>query len=314
MEKFRALRADEIDVRISRIGDGFLQLLLYKDARVDQNILDETVGPMNWERRHTRDNANCIVSIWDDDKKLWVSKEDTGTESKTEAEKGLASDSFKRACTNWGIGRELYSSPDIFLNIKDGGYAIRDGKCRDRFFVKRIEIKDGIIRKLEISNKRTNQVVFSFGYSNANKKSKAKADEKSDSKPANVETTTEETVAEAPDASNTVIPITNEVIKAAVAKPSSDTVSITVPDNGKYPSLADAEATICSLKRGKTYTQLDPVVSGLRYCYNRYADAGSSENDDTTIGAEMRAIRVIAANHPEFWDELAEVKWLDTAV
>lgn len=114
---FRTLRADEIDARVGTAKDGGkgVSLLLYKDARCDQNILDETVGPYNWQRSHSRDNANCVVSIWDKEKQQWISKEDTGTESKTEAEKGLASDSFKRACFNWGIGRELYSAPFIWI-------------------------------------------------------------------------------------------------------------------------------------------------------------------------------------------------------
>ena len=89
--KFRKLRADEVDCRISTISDKGLSLLLYKDARCDMNILDETVGPMNWQRSHSRDNANCTVSIYDTEKQIWVSKEDTGTESYTEKEKGLAS-------------------------------------------------------------------------------------------------------------------------------------------------------------------------------------------------------------------------------
>ena len=109
--QFRTLEANEIDCRIATINQNGLTLLLYKDARVDQNILDETVGAMNWQRRHTRDNANCIISIWDKDKNQWIEKEDTGTESFTEKEKGLASDSFKRAAFNWGIGRELRSQP-----------------------------------------------------------------------------------------------------------------------------------------------------------------------------------------------------------
>lgn len=113
--KFRTLEAEEIDCRVSQIASNWLTLLLYKDARVDQNILDETVGAMNWQKKYLRDNANCIVEIWDEDKKQWVAKEDTGTESFSEAEKGLASDSFKRACFNWGIGRELYTSPSIFI-------------------------------------------------------------------------------------------------------------------------------------------------------------------------------------------------------
>ena len=115
MKKFRLLKADEIDVRVAQIQSNWLTLLLYKDARVDMDILDETVGCMNWKREHLRDNANCIVSIYDEVKREWVSKEDTGTESFSEAEKGLASDSFKRACVNWGIGRELYTSPTIFI-------------------------------------------------------------------------------------------------------------------------------------------------------------------------------------------------------
>ena len=113
--EFRTLKAEEIDCRVAQIEKNWCTLLLYKDARVDMNILDETVGSMNWQKHYSRDNANCIISIWDEDKKQWIEKEDTGTESFTEAEKGLASDSFKRACFNWGIGRELYTAPSIFI-------------------------------------------------------------------------------------------------------------------------------------------------------------------------------------------------------
>lgn len=113
--KFRTLKPNEIELRVGTVSKAGASLLLYKDARCDMNILDETVGPMNWQREHSRDNANCTVSIWDEDKKQWVSKEDTGTESFTEREKGLASDSFKRACVCWGIGRELYTAPFIFI-------------------------------------------------------------------------------------------------------------------------------------------------------------------------------------------------------
>ena len=154
--EFRKLRADEIDCRIGQIKDEGLSLLLYKDARCDMNVLDEAVGALNWKREHTRDNRNCIVSIWDEDKKEWVSKEDTGTESNTEAEKGLASDSFKRACVNWGIGRELYTAP--FIWIKAGDVNItkdKNGKptTRDKFFVEKISIKDKKIMGIAIRNK-----------------------------------------------------------------------------------------------------------------------------------------------------------------
>lgn len=119
--KFRTLNADEIDCRLAQVSKtGSGMFLLYKDARCDMAMLDEVVGPMNWKREHTRDNSNCIVSIWDSEKNQWISKEDTGTESNTEKEKGLASDSFKRACFNWGIGRELYTAPTIWVKPLQG--------------------------------------------------------------------------------------------------------------------------------------------------------------------------------------------------
>ena len=149
--KFRNLYADEIECRIAQINDKGLVLLLYKDARCDMNILDETVGAMNWSRRHTRDNANCVVSIYDEEKNEWVTKEDTGTESNTEKEKGLASDSFKRACVNWGIGRELYTAPFIYIFANDtenkANFNLKKndkGKwvCNDKFIVEKILYDD----------------------------------------------------------------------------------------------------------------------------------------------------------------------------
>lgn len=121
---FDLLTASEIECRVGTVkqpdpkknSPGGISLLLYKDARCDMARLDKTVGAMGWQRSHTRDNANCVVSIWDDEKRMWVSKEDVGVASRTEAEKGLASDSFKRACVNWGIGRELYTAPFIWIN------------------------------------------------------------------------------------------------------------------------------------------------------------------------------------------------------
>lgn len=167
MKKFRLLKADEIDVRVAQIQSNWLTLLLYKDARVDMDILDETVGCMNWKREHLRDNANCIVSIYDEVKREWVSKEDTGTESFSEAEKGLASDSFKRACVNWGIGRELYTSPTIFIfpnkdmtpKGKDNEFYLNDkGKyeTKTRFSVDYINYDDdrNISDLIIVDNKR----------------------------------------------------------------------------------------------------------------------------------------------------------------
>jgi hypothetical protein len=169
MEKlvFRPLKETEIDVRVQSVTDKGCILLLYKDARCDMNILDETVGPLNWKREHTRDNANCIVSLWDEDKKQWVSKEDTGTESNTEKEKGQASDSFKRACFNWGIGRELYTSPFIWVKAEDCKiYPIKVNgkdiwKCNDKFFVEAIKYDENKnIIALSIKNTASKKRVF----------------------------------------------------------------------------------------------------------------------------------------------------------
>lgn len=141
---FRLLHADEIEARVATVNEKGCSLLLYKDARCDMNILDETVGAMNWERTHSRNNANCTVSIWDKDKEQWISKEDTGTESFTEKEKGLASDSFKRACFNWGIGRELYTAPFIWISADKVNLSQKNGKYTtyDKFIVEAIRYDD----------------------------------------------------------------------------------------------------------------------------------------------------------------------------
>ena len=160
---FRNLRADEIECRVAQAKESGVSLLLYKDARCDQNILDETVGQMNWQRHHGRDNANCTVSIWDKDKVQWVGKEDTGTESNTEAEKGLASDSFKRACFNWGIGRELYTAPFIWIKAEDCVALKNNGQkwqCFDSFEVEKIVIENKRIVAIAIKNIKSGKRCF----------------------------------------------------------------------------------------------------------------------------------------------------------
>lgn len=169
--KFRYLQADEVEARVNTIKEKGLTLLLYKDARCDMNILDETVGATNWMRAHTRDNANCIVSIWDDEKKQWISKEDTGTESFTEKEKGLASDSFKRACFNWGIGRELYTAPFIWVPAQDKEGSLNyetydnNGKIatRTQFQVTYMRVENGKITALNIESTKPRKTVYVFG-------------------------------------------------------------------------------------------------------------------------------------------------------
>ena len=133
----KPLPINSIDFRVQSVNKGgYAIILAYKDARVDMQRLDEVCGALNWKREHTRDNHNCIVSIWDESKKEWVSKEDTGTESNTEKDKGLASDSFKRACFNWGIGRELYDYPIIQVKLRDDEFDKTTGRPTFNFKLK----------------------------------------------------------------------------------------------------------------------------------------------------------------------------------
>ncbi len=122
------LPIDQIEFRVQSVAKGYVTLLAYKDARADMKRLDEVCTPLGWTRSHSRDNKNCTVSIWCDEKKQWISKEDTGSESNTEANKGLASDSFKRACFNLGIGRELYDYPRLFLKLNDNEWKLNEKK------------------------------------------------------------------------------------------------------------------------------------------------------------------------------------------
>lgn len=160
LEAIRTLYASEIECRVGTLkqdGSG-CSLLLYKDARVDMRLLDEVFGPMNWKRTHDVVNGNlfCTLSIWDAEKKEWVSKQDVGVESKTEAEKGQASDAFKRAGFNWGIGRELYTAPFIWIQLdrsevyqRNSSYGlitkfrVKDIGYNDKREVDRLVIEDG---------------------------------------------------------------------------------------------------------------------------------------------------------------------------
>ena len=162
---FRDLTADDIELRIQSVKKNGLILLLYKNARVDMAILDETVGAENWQREHyeCKGNLFCRVGINtnyanDNFGAKWIWKSDCGTESNTEAQKGEASDSFKRACFNWGIGRELYTSP--FIWIGEDKCNISDGKCYDKFIVEKIKIENKQITGLAIINETKKQRCF----------------------------------------------------------------------------------------------------------------------------------------------------------
>lgn len=177
---FRNLRADEIECRVAQVSEKNgeckgVSLLLYKDARCDMAILDETVSASRWQRKHyeCKGNLFCSVGIFfeDDTFNGWVWKDDCGSESNTEKEKGEASDSFKRACFNWGIGRELYTAP--FIWIPAGCFSVSSSngkiKVKDRFFVRSIKIENKRIVALEIANEKTGETVFAWESKQLNK-------------------------------------------------------------------------------------------------------------------------------------------------
>lgn len=164
---FRKLRADEIECRVATVSEKGCSLLLYKDARCDMRILDEVFGVYGWQRKHELIDGQlfCTVSVFDPHMDMWVSKQDVGTESYTEKEKGRASDSFKRACFNLGIGRELYSAPFIWIKAGDVNLTQKNGKFTtyDRFRVKEIGYDDnGNINQLTIISEK-GKVVYSLG-------------------------------------------------------------------------------------------------------------------------------------------------------
>lgn len=161
----RKLLASEIDVRVGQVGDGWASLLLYKDARVDMTLLDEEFGKLGWKREHREvcGNLYCKISVWNDELKQWVEREDVGVESNTEKEKGQASDSFKRAGVNFGIGRELYTGPRISVNVATkpiGDYKFKL-ESYDTYTVSTIEYENDVISALVIKNK-AGSTVFTY--------------------------------------------------------------------------------------------------------------------------------------------------------
>ena len=165
--EFRTLRADEIECRVGTVTDKGVSLLMYKDARVDMRLLDEAVGAENWQRKHELIDGQlfCTVSIRNE-KGEWVGKQDVGTESNTEKEKGRASDAFKRACFNWGVGRELYSCPFVWVNLNPNEWkanAYGKSQPRVKFHVSDIAYDDNRnVSRLVIKDDK-GVVRFTFG-------------------------------------------------------------------------------------------------------------------------------------------------------
>lgn len=167
MNKFRLLKADEIECRISQVLANGIILLLYKTARTDANLLDETVGVFDWQNDFKLIDGVLYGGIGIRTSEGYVWKWDAGTESNTEAEKGRASDSFKRAGFKWGIGRELYTAPFIWIP-SDKCTITKDTngkfKCYDKFEVVQIGYNDKEeISSLVIINSKSRVEVFKMG-------------------------------------------------------------------------------------------------------------------------------------------------------
>lgn len=160
----RLLKANEIEVRVKAVYEKYIQVLLYKTARVDMDILDETFGPENWQNDYKEIKGNMYAGIGVFLSSQWVWKWDCGVESNTEKEKGEASDSFKRAGFRWGIGRELYTAPKIAILAESVGGTVKNGngwkmnKPFMKFSVKEIEYTDRMISKLTIVDDKGNVV------------------------------------------------------------------------------------------------------------------------------------------------------------
>lgn len=157
MIEFRDLTADEIEVRVQSVKEKGVVLLLYKNARVDMNMLDETVGVENWQNKFYEHKGILFCSLGINTNYAnpelpdhWIWKDDAGVESNTDAEKGNASDARKRSGFAWGIGRELYTSPFIWVPVDKCN--INNGKCYDRFIVEKIKIEDKKIMAVSIVN------------------------------------------------------------------------------------------------------------------------------------------------------------------
>lgn len=161
----KPLSVDNIEFRVDNIIKGkdkiFAQILAYKDARADMRIADEVLGPENWQCNFTRDSASsmiCNIGVKVDGE--WVWKAYNGSASNFEADKGTASDAFKRAWVMWGIGRHLYSFPTIFVELFEGEYWEKDGKIfgsksfRPQDWAWKVEYDaQGVPLKIEASHK-----------------------------------------------------------------------------------------------------------------------------------------------------------------
>lgn len=157
------LTIQEVDFRVQSVNKGgYATILAYKDARVDMNRLDAVYGVDGWQKRYDVINGNlfCSIGIYSKYLEQWVWKQDVGTESNTEKEKGQASDAFKRAGFNFGIGRELYDYPLIQLKLTDTEFDKTTNKPTFNFKLKEwtwgSKFEDGILVSLAAKDQNGN--------------------------------------------------------------------------------------------------------------------------------------------------------------
>lgn len=198
--KIRSLRADEVEFRVAQITAKGCQLLVYKDSRCDKRILDDAFGIFGWQNSYTeiKNNLYCTISIWDDTKKQWISKQDCGVESFAEKEKGEASDAFKRACFNIGIGRELYTKIFIWVSCETYDttkktstgkpiYALKNSFEKYHATKMVVDEESEKIIELEVSDSKNNVV---FTYANGTGRTPIKSNTQKEEKPSPVKKTT----------------------------------------------------------------------------------------------------------------------------
>lgn len=280
----RLLRADEIECRIATISEKGLSLLLFKDARVDQKILDETFTPMGWRRTHQEIGGNlyCTVEIWDEGKQQWIAKQDVGTESYSEKEKGQASDSFKRACFNWGIGRELYTAP--FIWISAGKVEIRQngGKysCYEHFSVSEIGYdKNRAICSLTIVGSRK-QILFSLCPAKTESSDKQTASTGRGSKQKSAKTAGETNGEVTESISSVSRVVSGELPETKEASPGGATGGAAAV----FPGLSLAQTAELEQELKRTGVPLQDVLE-------RYSLTSAAQMSEDIFNSAMRALR-----------------------
>lgn len=164
--EFRTLEAHEIEAKVKQVKENGAVLLLYKTARTDMDLLDETVGAENWYNDYKEIKGNLFCGITIQTENGAITKWDCGIESREDGEgnekKGEASDAFKRAGFRWGIGRELYTAPFIFIPAEKMNISTTNGKSKtfDTFSVEKILYENRKISAISIINQKTGKRCF----------------------------------------------------------------------------------------------------------------------------------------------------------